>query len=354
MPKIRVLVVDDSSFVRSALARKLGGDPEIEVAGFAANGEEALVQVKELRPDVVTLDVEMPVMDGLTALGRLMNEYPTPVVMLSSLTGAETAETLKALELGAVDFHCKASQAAPTGADYEAAELRAKVKQAARITRGRLVQMNARPAIRPVAPVQVPAAPVPSSLRRVVVIASSTGGPKSVVELFSRIPASTPAAFLLVQHMPAKFTTTLADRLNVTSSLTVREARDGDAIKPGHCLVAPGGFHMAVSGGAVKLTDEPTEHGVRPAADVTMRTAAAEFGNVVIGVVMTGMGRDGTLGAAAIKRGQGKVIVEHESTCVVYGMPRSVVEAGHADRIEPLDRMAEAIAETCQSRARAA
>ena len=340
MSRIRVLVVDDSAFMRVTLTRLLKQDPDLEVVGTARDGLDALEKVEALHPDVITLDVEMPRMNGLEFLARLMEERPTAVIMLSSLTqeGAET--TVEALTLGAVDFIPKAGRM--TSIHQVAEELIAKVKRAAgakvkppRARRRPFVRE--RPAPRP--------KPAPSKdWDRVLLIGSSTGGPRALREVLSGLPGDLPAAVLIVQHMPPGFTRSLASSLDQCTELHVREAKAGDRLERGVVLVAPGGYHMVVRrNGIIRLDQGPTVNGVRPAVDVTMMGVAALFGDRTVAAILTGMGHDGTDGARALKRAGGYVLAEHESTCVVYGMPRSVVENGLADEVVPLDRMAEAI-----------
>ncbi len=338
-PKIKVLIVDDSAFARFAISRQLQADPDIEVAGFAHDGAEALEKIPILKPDVVTLDVEMPRVDGLTALRHIMSTCPTPVVMLSSLTGEGTKATIKALELGAVDFFLKTSATTPAGTYGEDNGLKAKVKMAASVNVSTLnmvvsqqptrVKTQERPRRRP---------GIPSKL---AVIGSSTGGPRALYQVIPALPADTPAAILIVQHMPPGFTGPLADRLNQVSEIDVKEAEMGDVLALGQAFIAPGGYHMVIKkNGVIDLNLNPPVCGVRPSIDVTMESVALAFGALSVGVVLTGMGYDGTNGTSSIKEAGGKVIAEDESTCVVYGMPKSVASAGNADRIVPLPQIA--------------
>lgn len=343
-PLVRVLVVDDSAFLRHTLTKHLEADPGIAVVGRAHDGAEALDQIAALRPDVVTLDVEMPRLDGLAALKRIMAECPTPVVMLSAYTQRGARATIQALMRGAVDFVPKpvAKGDLPSVID----ELIAKVKIAAGV--------NTRPILAHPAPLSVlarlPSRPAqPRGLRRgdtVIVIGASTGGPRALEQVLSGLPADLPAAVVMVQHMPSQFTRALAQRLNESTPITVREAAEGDRLSRGVALLAPGGSHLCFDGSArVTLDKGPRRNGVRPATDVTMESASECFGASVIGVVLTGMGADGTAGAHHIKAAGGRVIVEHASTSVVYGMPRSVIEAGLADRVVPLQKIASTLLE---------
>ena len=337
---IRLLIVDDSLFVRQALTRKLAQDTEIEIVGYASDGLEAIAQAKALSPDVITLDVEMPRMNGLDALAKIMAERPTPVVMLSSLTGEGAQVTMQALEAGAVDFYLKNSISAITGGDLAAADLRAKIKHAASINRSRLRPITHAAALQPPSRRRAPAS---GPFDHVIVIGSSTGGPRALMDLIPSIPGDINAAILIVQHMPAGFTRSLAQRLDTASQVQVKEAEAGDRLQRGLALLAPGGHHMIVTPqGAIELTQSPPENGVRPAVEPTM-TAAAAWGPRAIGVILTGMGNDGTRGARAMRAAGGRILVEDESTAVVYGMPRSVAEAGLADLQVPLHRICHAI-----------
>jgi two-component system chemotaxis response regulator CheB len=317
----------------------------------------------------MTMDVEMPHMDGLSALKMLMERYPIPVVMLSSLTAAGAEATVRALALGAVDFMQKPSANVPGGLTALGAELVAKVKRAsqARVRRPLLALLR-KPAAASAGPSQpgrfgqgdggratarvlertpgpVSPAPLPPGREpdRLLVIGSSTGGPRALAEVVSGLPADLPCAVLVVQHLPAGFTKSLADRLNQGSALSVVEAKDGDLLSVGRVLVAPGDFHLKVVGRRVQLDMGPRRHGVRPSVDTTLETAAQSFGTAVLTAILTGMGEDGTEGARAVKAAGGLVLAEDESTCVVYGMPRSVVEHGLSNEVVPLDHMAEAI-----------
>ncbi len=345
---VRVLVVDDSAFMRYLISKQLSADSAIEVAGTASDGVDALRKITTLRPDVVTLDLEMPRMDGLTALGRIMAEQPLPVILLSTLTHEGAAVTIRGLEMGAVDFVTKPAAVNVTAADSTWQQLASKVRAAADLkmrrvgltiqARGPLVSVGGRVAAHAVSR--------PRRSPRIVVIGTSTGGPRALFEVVQHLPADLRAAVLIVQHMPAGFTKSLAGRLNDVSPLDVREAAEGDSVETGTVLLAPGDFHMVVrAGGRITLEKTPPIHGVRPAVDITMQSVAAVYGASTVGVVLTGMGTDGTQGAIAIRRAGGLVLSEDEATCVVYGMPRSVREAGASDRAVRLEAVAEAIVE---------
>ena len=343
--RVRVLVVDDSVFARNAITKSLETDSDIEVVGVASDGINAIEQVKALKPDVVTLDVSMPRMDGMEALDRIMSECPTPIVMLSALTGENTHATLEALEKGAVDFFLKASALTPAGSDGQSSELIVKVKIAAKVpianlmaaSKTKLAQAGNRK-------VKVSS----TARRKILVIGSSTGGPRALAELMPQLPANLPAAILMVQHMPAEFTRTLAERLDRTCELEIREAKRGDSVEYGTALMAPGGYHMVVKKtGAIDLNQGPRVCGVRPSADVLMKSVAEQYGNISLGVILTGMGSDGTEGSRQIRLVGGKVAAEHESSCAVYGMPRSVIESGNADTVAPISGLADEIIRLC-------
>ena len=338
---IRVMLVDDSAFVRYTVTKYLQEDPELEIVGSARDGLDALEQIPKLKPDVVVLDVEMPRMDGLTALKRIMVECPTPVVMLSSLTQQGARTTIRALMRGALDFVPKPDAKIDVHTVVE--DLSAKIKAAAG---------SKTKAIRLPAPIDVKtplAKRGPQPLGKedpVVVIGTSTGGPRALQSVLTNLPADLPAAVLVVQHMPPGFTRSLAQRLNQASRLVIQEAANGDRLARGLVLLAPGDYHLKFRRTKqVELDQGPRRRHVRPAVDVTMESAVEFHGANVIGVVLTGMGDDGTDGARRIKDAGGLVIAEHESTSVVYGMPASVVRAGLADRVVPLPKVASTLVE---------
>jgi two-component system, chemotaxis family, protein-glutamate methylesterase/glutaminase len=328
---IRVLIVDDSAFMRFTIGKRLSETVGIRIVGTAHDGEEALKLIPALNPDVVTMDIEMPRMDGLTTLREIMSRYPRPVIMLSSLTVEGARETVQALTWGAVDFIAKPSTKA--NIDTIIVELVAKIQKAA----GTRVFAVPHTMPIPLPPVGFRGTRPLSGCDKVVVIGASTGGPRALNTLIPSISAELNATFLIVQHMPAGFTRSLAERLDSLSNLEIQEAAPGDALLKGRGLVAPGGFHMTLdSNGEIALNQNPPVHGVRPAVDVTMLSVARQFGKSVIGVILTGMGSDGTNGAMLVHSLGGRVIAEAESTCVVWGMPRSVAEAGAADSVVPL------------------
>jgi two-component system chemotaxis response regulator CheB len=339
---IRVLVVDDSAFMRFTITRYLNEAGDIQVVGAARDGVEALELLPTLKPDIITLDVEMPRMDGLSTLKEIMAEHPLPVIMLSSLTAEGALETIQALTLGAVDFVTKPSNKANVSAVME--DVIQKIRRAAK------AKVWAVPRLKKVLPEPVTARRADkmtrqlSSRDRIVIIGSSTGGPRALNTVLPELPADLPASVLVIQHMPVGFTRSLADRLDTLCPLRVKEAAPGDKLEVGRILIAPGGFHMVLNErGEIALNQDPTVHGVRPAIDVTMSSVARKFGSSIVGVILTGMGNDGTNGTGLIHSAGGWVIAEDESTCVVWGMPRSVAEAGFADEIIPLPSVASAI-----------
>jgi two-component system, chemotaxis family, protein-glutamate methylesterase/glutaminase len=336
---IRVLVVDDSAFARLAITRELQAGEGIIVIGSARDGAEAIEKINMLHPNVVTMDVEMPNLNGLDTLRRIMAECPTPVVMLSSLTGNGTETTVRALEIGAVDFFLKRSSSNPIGESGDAVDLRTKIILASK------ADLAKKSLPHPPMPVKFNKKVVsPEPAKTILVIGSSTGGPRALYQVVPNLPADLNAAVLLVQHMPTGFTTSFANRLDQLSNITVKEATRGEVLHHGLAFLAPGGHHMTVNGeGVLDLNLNPPVCNVRPSVNVTMESVAKAYGNSVVGVVLTGMGSDGTIGAGFIKKAGGSIIVEDKSTCVVWGMPRSVVESGYADREVPLPDIADEI-----------
>ncbi len=339
---IRVLIVDDSAFMRHSVTRAISAQADMEVAGTARDGIEALQLARSLRPDVITLDVEMPRLDGLKTLEVLMRESPLPVVMLSSLTGEGAPATIRALELGAVDFVQKPAPPAIGVTRVEEMLVQAvRTAVQARIRRTPPPARSGRPAVTPHPKPPRPSGGVAVRPERVVVIGCSTGGPRALMEVVPHLPGNLPAAVLIVQHMPAGFTRSLAERLDQASALHVREAEHGDMPAPGLALLAPGGRHMRLGpDGRVQLTDSPPVHGVRPSVDVLLDTLPFLFGKKCAVAILTGMGSDGADGAAAVKAAGGHIVAEHQSTTAVYGMPRAVVERGLAEKVAPLPDIA--------------
>jgi two-component system chemotaxis response regulator CheB len=339
--KIRVLVADDSLFMRSAIKKLLEREPRLEIVGEAKDGRDAVDKVCALKPDVCTMDFNMPGLDGAQAVRELMRLQPTPVVMLSAHTREGARETLEALAAGAVDFVQKPAGEVSAALSEIGAQLVAKVIAAAAAA----PQQASSPSPSPSAARKPRAAALAApGLPKVVVIGVSTGGPAALARVLPRVPADTPLALLVVQHLPAGFTAALADRLDALSPIAVREAVDGDRLEPGLALIAPGDHHVELAtDGRLRLDDGPEVNGVRPSADVTMRAVARVFGRRAVGVLMTGMGRDGAEGMRAIKQAGGATLAQDQASCVIYGMPRAAVETGCVDRVAALDDLAEAL-----------
>ncbi|HEU4685391.1 MAG TPA: chemotaxis response regulator protein-glutamate methylesterase [Nitrospira sp.] len=339
---IQVLVVDDSTFMRKSLSTMLASDRRIAIAGMARNGEEALQQVHALRPDVVTMDVEMPGMNGLEALKRIMAEHPVPVVMVSSLTTEGAGDTLKALELGAVDYIAKQLDGVATKIERIHDELIEKiiaVSQAGEKVRA-WATAPGRSAPRPRTALTAHSVSVTRGAR-LVAIGCSTGGPQALLEVLPGFPSDFPAPILIVQHMPKTFTKPFAERMNSICSLEVKEAADGDELKPGRILIAPGGLQCRVKrksimSNVVALSPNFERHLHAPSVDVMMQSVADVYEERGIAVILTGMGHDGLDGMRAVKAVNGRTIAQDEATSIVYGMPKAVAEAGYADKVIPL------------------
>lgn len=351
--KIRVLVIDDSLFLRRNLPRILESDPQIEVVGVAENGAEGVRQVEALRPDVVVLDLVMPVMDGLTALRRIMRETPTPVIVVSAAAREGAQETLEALALGAVDFVAKPS--GPVSLDIHKIrnELVQKVRAAyasARDTSVSITRDRFQAVIQGLASLEKSVESATSCERgqaggkRLVAIAASTGGPVALQHVLIGLPADLNAGLVVVLHIAVGFTRPLAERLNELSPITVREAEDGAPITPGVALIAPTGVHLTVArrnaGLVARLNSEPVNAIHLPSADVLFDSIAQCCAAEACGVILTGMGNDGALGLCAVRRNGGYTIAQDEATSVVYGMPRRAVELGGVDISLPLDQIA--------------
>ena len=339
--RTRVLVVDDSALVRQLMTEILCHDPAIEVIGAAADPYAAWDKIQRLRPDVVTLDVEMPRMDGLTFLEKLMRVRPMPVVMVSSLTERGCETTLRALELGAVDFVTKPRIDVARGTLEVAGEIIAKVKLAGS------AKPRTKPLPRPVgaAAVSVPRPPSFKGTYKVVAIGASTGGTEALRELLCELPPDAPG-IVIVQHMPEQFTRAFADRLDSLSRIRISEARDGDRVLPGHALIAPGNYHMElVRSGAdysvrVFMSEPVNRH--RPSVDVLFQSCARVAGQNAVGVILTGMGDDGARGLLAMRSAGARTVAQDEATCVVFGMPKEAIVLGADEFIEPLPRVAQA------------
>jgi len=344
-PAPTVLVVDDSAFMRKLVSEMVDASGEFRVIGTARNGVDAVRKVHALAPDLVTLDIEMPELDGIAALGYIMSEAPRPVVMLSgAATGDAQDLTIRALELGAVDFVRKPS--GPISLDLTSVrEQLLGALRAAEHVNLRGVPVLARPLVRQ----DVAAAESTVAATRAVAIAASTGGPRALAELVPRLPHTLDAAVLVVQHMPAGFTRSLAQRLDAQSRLRVREAAHGEPLHHRTVYVAPGGVHMRVARGeagpVVSLDASPPVWGVRPSADPLFRSVAELFGARGVGVVLTGMGRDGAAGLRAIHDAGGVGLAQDRPTSIIYGMPQAAAASGGVDRVLPLDALAGAIDE---------
>jgi two-component system chemotaxis response regulator CheB len=339
---VRVLIVDDSAYVRKVVAQMLGRSPFVEVVGTARDGREALELTAELNPDVITCDLNMPVMDGITFVRTQMAERPTPIVIISIAAGAGE-QVLAALDAGAVDFVQKPTALATDRLMDLADELVETVTAAARAPR-RFPGSTKVEVFEP--PVFARQASGPFDI---VVLGISTGGPQALKQIIPQIPADFPVPVAIVMHMPVGYTEMYAQKLDESSLVHVVEASEGQVVRPGMVFIAPGGRHLSLvrDGDRVvtHLDLRPLDMPHRPAADVLFQSAAEVYGERVLGVVMTGMGSDGRDGAAWIKARGGSILTEAEETCVVYGMPRSVVEAGLSDAVVPLDRMPRAIME---------
>lgn len=406
---IRVVVADDSAFMRKVLSDLFEKTPGFQVVGTARDGREAVKLVAKERPDLLTLDINMPVMDGLSALEVIMKDCPVPVLMFSSLTKKGADETIRALELGAVDFLCKTGGSiskidaieseiiekcrSVAGAKINKSKINknifAKKQEAGNLRRINIFEKKGYNVAQPQTAASIKpqsaqeklaasvqqhkqgltgmmakrenpllkkkAAPVYSSYSsysssgsgtKLVALGTSTGGPRALQQVIPKLPGNMPCGMVVVQHMPAGFTKSLAERLNGMSQVTVKEAEDGEPILPGHVYVAPGGYHLTVTGNAsrreISLNQDPPLASHRPAVDV-MFDSVVKYGGDIVSVILTGMGCDGAAGMKKIKRAGGYVIAESDETCVVYGMPKSVVEAGIADEILPVGQVADAI-----------
>jgi two-component system, chemotaxis family, protein-glutamate methylesterase/glutaminase len=347
--RIRVLVVDDSALMRKLIPTILERDPSIEVIGTAMDGAFALKKIEEFHPDVVTLDLEMPRMDGIEALRLIMRRAPMPVIVFSTHSREGAYSTFKALALGAIDFVAKPRDAAAGHLDAIAVELIEKIKVAKRAS-GRKIRANVAIETQPPQKKSSSATLPPN---RIVAIGISTGGPNALQYVLSQIPADFSASILVVQHMPEGFTEMFARRLDECCALGVQEARSGDLLLAGRVLICPGNRHMVVRrmprGDMAVLSDGPPVNGHRPSADVLFHSVAQEFTLTSVGVIMTGMGDDGAEGLGAIKAAGGMTVAQSEDTCVVSGMPRAAILKGYANKIVPLESMSAFLVSYCGS-----
>ncbi|EKN47720.1 MULTISPECIES: protein-glutamate methylesterase/protein-glutamine glutaminase [Pseudomonas syringae group] len=387
---VKVLVVDDSGFFRRRVTEILSSDPNIQVVGTATNGKEAIEQALALKPDVITMDYEMPMMDGITAVRHIMQRIPTPVLMFSSLTHEGARVTLDALDAGAVDFLPKNFEDISRNPQKVKQLLCEKINSISRSNR-RLsgassasaapVSSSAAPAARTAAPAPASttpartiaprtAAPAPHAAHtqpqthapahpttsgtpkrkayKLVAIGTSTGGPVALQRVLTQLPAGFPAPLVLIQHMPAAFTKAFAERLDKLCKISVKEAEDGDVLRPGLALLAPGGKQMMVdSRGTVKILPGDERLNYKPCVDITFGSAAKSYGDKVLSVVLTGMGADGREGARLLKQAGSTVWAQDEASCVIYGMPMAIVKAELADAIYSLDDIGRHLVEAC-------
>ncbi|EJM59875.1 chemotaxis response regulator containing a CheY-like receiver domain and a methylesterase domain [Pseudomonas sp. GM49] len=373
---VKVLVVDDSGFFRRRVSEILSADSNIQVVGTATNGKEAIDQALALKPDVITMDYEMPMMDGITAVRHIMQRCPTPVLMFSSLTHEGARVTLDALDAGAVDFLPKNFEDISRNPEKVKQLLCEKILSISRSNR-RVSHYSApapvaAPAPTPApssvgsfgssAPVRPAPAPIPARAHaaapsspapkrknyKLVAIGTSTGGPVALQRVLTQLPANFPAPIVLVQHMPAAFTKAFAERLDKLCRISVKEAEDGDILRPGLALLAPGGKQMMIDGrGAVKILPGDERLNYKPCVDITFGSAAKSYGDKVLAVVLTGMGADGREGARLLKQGGSSIWAQDEASCVIYGMPMAIVKAELADAVYSLDDIGKHLVEAC-------
>ena len=371
---VKVLVVDDSGFFRRRVSEILSADPTIQVVGTATNGKEAIDQALALKPDVITMDYEMPMMDGITAVRHIMQRCPTPVLMFSSLTHEGARVTLDALDAGAVDYLPKNFEDISRNPDKVKQMLCEKVHTISRSNRRLGSYARPAPVAAPVpasspAPASSFASPAPARPAataraaapaashspapkrkpyKLVAIGTSTGGPVALQRVLTQLPANFPAPIVLIQHMPAAFTKAFAERLDKLCRISVKEAEDGDMLRPGLALLAPGGKQMMIDGrGTVKILPGDERLNYKPCVDITFGSAAKSYGDKVLSVVLTGMGADGREGARLLKQGGSTVWAQDEASCVIYGMPMAIVKANLADAVYSLDEIGKHLVEAC-------
>jgi two-component system chemotaxis response regulator CheB len=356
--KIRAVIVDDSAFMRKSLSIMLESSGEIEVVATARDGLEGVEMVKTKMPDIVTMDIEMPRMDGLTALQKIMKEHPTPVLMVSSLTTEGAKETLKALEYGAVDFIPKELSYVNVNIIKIKEDLVAKVKaivsqKSISLRLQRIQKLNSSKSSPPsIAKQDYSGKSLPQIGYRAIALGVSTGGPMSLQRVIPMISKKLSIPMFIVQHMPPKFTKSLAERLNGLSGVEVKEAENKEIVKGGVVYIAPGGFHMTVDKNSssqtyISISEYPSDTLHRPSVDVMINSVTKVYNKFTLGVIMTGMGRDGADAIKELKIKGGYSIAQDEDSCVVYGMPKAVVDAGYADLVLPLDNIANAINKAC-------
>lgn len=369
---VKVLVVDDSGFFRRRVSEILSADPTIQVVGTATNGKEAIDQALSLKPDVITMDYEMPMMDGITAVRHIMQRCPTPVLMFSSLTHEGARVTLDALDAGAVDYLPKNFEDISRNPEKVKQMLCEKVHTISRSNRRFSAYASPAP-VAPPAPSHSPASTTPALAARsapvapaparaaapsspapkrkaykLLAIGTSTGGPVALQRVLTQLPANFPAPIVLIQHMPAAFTKAFAERLDKLCRISVKEAEDGDVLRPGLALLAPGGKQMMVDGrGTVKILPGDERLNYKPCVDITFGSAAKSYGDKVLAVVLTGMGADGREGARLLKQGGSQVWAQDEASCVIYGMPMAIAKANLADAVYGLDDIGRHLVEAC-------
>lgn len=353
MAKIKVLVVDDSFLMRRIISDIINSDPKLEVIDKADNGKAAINKILALKPDVVTLDMNLPLLDGISVLEKIMVVQPTRVIMVSAHTKEGAEATIRALELGAVDFISKPSGEISLNLHDLKEEIVSKIKLASTVKLDKFLATAKSASLNSSVSAK---AGLSSTLKKLVVIGASTGGPKAVLDVMQNIAYDIPAAFLIVQHMPKGFTASFAERISWQSGFKAKEAMEGDIILPGRAFVAPAGYHMCLQRQKerflkIKLNQDALVNFVRPAVDVTLFSAVELFGKDVIGVILTGMGKDGLAGAREIKEKGGVVIVQDEATSIIWGMPKVIYEAGLADRVLPISEIPAAIKEEVERQA---
>jgi two-component system, chemotaxis family, protein-glutamate methylesterase/glutaminase len=344
--RTRVLIVDDSAFMRKVLEEMIRTDPRLEVVGQAKDGREAIAMAQTLQPDVLTMDINMPRMDGLEATQHIMTQNPRPILIVSSESREGAASTLRALDLGAIDFVTKPSSAIDLDMKTVRDELLNKLRMAAKV---RVVRTAGKGESAGAADAKAPAAPirdlgVGDAQHPLVMIAASTGGPATLMRLMPKFPKNFPAPVILVQHMPATFTSQLSLQLTEVSQIRVKEAENNEALHSGTFYVCPGSHHLRISlNGRIKLDDGERINGYRPNADVAFESAAAYAGANVIAVVLTGMGNDGAKGVQSVKAARGAVLAQDEATSVIFGMPAEAIRTGVVDQVVAIDEMYAAI-----------
>jgi len=347
---IRLLIVDDSPFMRRAISSLVEGESDIKVIGTAKDGQDAIRQIQDLKPDIATMDIEMPVMDGLTALKIIMEKFPIPIIMLSSLTEEGAKETLDALDLGAADYIPKNLSNVSLNILKIKDDLISKIRAITAKKYSFKPRLNEQTEAKvfKTAPFKENGTAVKNNKIDIVAIGSSTGGPKALQDVIPKLPQNFPVPILIVQHMPKAFTGSFAERLSSISHIKVIEASGGEIIKPGIAYLSPGDKHMSVvkenkAGFVISVSNEPEDLINRPSVSVMMESVAKEYPGKSLGVILTGMGSDGLTGMKKIKESGGKTIAQDEATCVVYGMPKAVVDAGAADMVLPIYKIGDEI-----------